>query len=953
MVVYSLLLTCFSGVAQQPSYFVLGKEVFANSHVYSLHMHSENVLYVTTNYGMYVYKNGEFEEITPSDDQHGSSLFSIAENEKGEVYCCNLAGQIFKIVDDHLELFVEVPDEYIGNSMEIGFSSTDDLVVNSKAYLRYSSQEWELLHMPDVGATLSMNSYDPTRILVPKKIKTEMLCLEGEVVTTISMDSTLFAGGNLPIHFPAFLNGTLISLDRQGFFVNHSANFYSPAEITEIRAYMQTEKNEIWGLNYKNGIREIHLEGEELVISSTILSEFFVSAISKSNNGTIYLGTFNKGIIVLPNMSSSVLSNEDEFFTGICSSSYGLMGIDREGSIYSVSTDGIDLLEQECALPQGNLMNVSGVDFGLISGYSSLVFDAKHKEVSGRIGLVKGVTKVDDSTAIVATSLGVFRSGTGASQFNWLTTTFDENWGKLSSVDLRCKSVAYDTQNQTLYYATQEGLVYIDSNGETASVLYEDKPIDCNYLSYDNGVIWCCTQAFGVLKIEDGKFTGHFDTTSGLLSNYIWKSQLYNEKLFVAHKSGFQIIDLKTNVCKFIGTAEGLMSGPIDDFVVYEGNILIVSKGKVILLPISEQDKIPDFSLVIPSIMLGDSILQTKRPVNLPYDQNHFVAKFDFRGIEFELEAVIQYRMIGLSNVWKELEAITNQLDFNALAPGSYQFEVRIKYGNFIGETHAYSFVIEQPFWQTWWFYSLLILITAGIVIVFYRVQLARTKKEQIRQLQHQKMKTDMLDSELKALRSQMNPHFIFNSLNSIQDLILREDKESSYDYIVLFAKLVRNTLNYSNTDFIPIEKELEFLDVYLSLEKLRFGDSFEYSITYEGTKGINVPSMLVQPFIENALIHGLIHRKGLKTLNITFKRTELLTCTVIDNGVGRAKANEIQKRQRGDHASFALTAIEQRMELLNQQIGEDLGRYEVTDLMDGDLAIGTRVEINIPFKKS
>ncbi|NRA13149.1 MAG: sensor histidine kinase, partial [Crocinitomicaceae bacterium] len=199
---------------------------------------------------------------------------------------------------------------------------------------------------------------------------------------------------------------------------------------------------------------------------------------------------------------------------------------------------------------------------------------------------------------------------------------------------------------------------------------------------------------------------------------------------------------------------------------------------------------------------------------------------------------------------------------------------------------------------------------------------------------------------------SQMNPHFIFNSLNSIQDLVLREETENSYDYIVLFAKLVRNTLNHSNQDFIPIEKELEFLDVYLTLEQLRFAKDFKYSVEFNGTKDIDVPSLLIQPFIENALVHGLLHKKGLKKLEIKFVLTDKLTCTIIDNGVGRKRAKDILNRQRGGHESFAMMAIEQRFKLLNKQLGAEIGTYEITDLYNGEEAVGTSVVLTIPFRQ-
>ncbi|QKX06944.1 histidine kinase [Aquimarina sp. TRL1] len=212
--------------------------------------------------------------------------------------------------------------------------------------------------------------------------------------------------------------------------------------------------------------------------------------------------------------------------------------------------------------------------------------------------------------------------------------------------------------------------------------------------------------------------------------------------------------------------------------------------------------------------------------------------------------------------------------------------------------------------------------------------------------------KNELAFLQLKSLRSQMNPHFIFNSLNSIQDLVLQQDTEASYDYIVLFAQLVRNTLHYSNESFISIEKEIEFLEVYLELEKLRFGELLSYDITFtQESQEVEIPSLLIQPFVENALIHGLFHKKGNKKLHVHFELTTQLKCFITDNGVGRTKAKKIQKRQGAKtYTSFALEAIKKRLHLLQDQYGDTIG-YTIIDLYDDkQQAIGTKVEVILPF---
>ena len=604
-------------------------------------------------------------------------------------------------------------------------------------------------------------------------------------------------------------------------------------------------------------------------------------------------------------------------------------------------------------------MYASNVNFNLLESQKSLFFSSIDGDLNGSIGLAKDVTKVDDNTAIVATTRGVFRKGLGANQFKWLDTervkwvneSYGHNWTRISTKAFRCRTVAYDIQNSALYYATQSQVIYIDKKGSSRQLLYKGVSIDCNQLISENGVVWCSSQSFGVLKIENGKIVDVLDVSVGLRSNYIRKVQKHGTDLYISHKKGFQIINLRTKKIESIGTAEGIINGSISDFEIYGKKLWLITNGQIVSLPLNKLEKEVDFLLVIPKVQLDNSILTKDIKPRFSYNQNHLIATFDFRGIEFESEAVIQYRLIGLSNEWISLESTEKTLEFNALAPGDYQLDVRVKYRNIKSEIQTYSFSIDPPFWQTWWFYSLIILSTACIVIVFYKIRLRKARIKQALILDKQTMQTRMFDSELKALRSQMNPHFIFNSLNSIQDLVLKEDKESSYDYIVLFAKLVRNTLNYSNAGFIPIDDELEFLDIYLSLEKLRFGDNFEYNIDFEGSKDILVPSMLIQPFIENALVHGLIHVKGIKRLDISFNRSEELICTIIDNGVGRDRANEIAQRQKSNHASFALIAIEQRMELFNTQLGTEAGKFEIIDLFDNEKSVGTKVRITIPFR--
>ena len=203
--------------------------------------------------------------------------------------------------------------------------------------------------------------------------------------------------------------------------------------------------------------------------------------------------------------------------------------------------------------------------------------------------------------------------------------------------------------------------------------------------------------------------------------------------------------------------------------------------------------------------------------------------------------------------------------------------------------------------------------------------------------------------SNLKALQSQMNPHFIFNALNSIQTLVLHGDVENSYTYINKFASLIRTTLNFSELEYVEIEEEIKLLDTYLKLEKLRFKEDFNYEIVQSDLPPIKVPPMLIQPFVENALKHGLLHRPSDRFIKLHFSFDEVLICVVEDNGIGRKASAEINQRRNKEHKSFAISAIQQRFSMLQKKVTYKIG-FEYEDLYEGNEAKGTRVTLRIPF---
>ncbi len=200
-----------------------------------------------------------------------------------------------------------------------------------------------------------------------------------------------------------------------------------------------------------------------------------------------------------------------------------------------------------------------------------------------------------------------------------------------------------------------------------------------------------------------------------------------------------------------------------------------------------------------------------------------------------------------------------------------------------------------------------------------------------------------------------MNPHFVFNALNSIQDYIINNQKNLAADYLGKFADLIRMYLDQSAKKEISLAERIETIEGYLELEKLRFEEKLSYELIISEkliTDDIFIPTVLIQPYVENALKHGLLHKKESRKLVIRFGynvESNHLVCEIEDNGIGRKKSNEINKMRNPNHKSFASNATKNRLELLNYGSKKVIGE-EIHDLFDSDgLAKGTKVILNIP----
>lgn len=319
----------------------------------------------------------------------------------------------------------------------------------------------------------------------------------------------------------------------------------------------------------------------------------------------------------------------------------------------------------------------------------------------------------------------------------------------------------------------------------------------------------------------------------------------------------------------------------------------------------------------------------------------------------------LQYRYrLGKQSQWINTDG-SHMIRLTDLSPGSYQLEVEASVeGGLWYAADPLDFRIRPQFWQYPAFMVGMAVLLLGLGYFFVRRRENILKKRQEQSLELEKHKTTALQYELEAaeaklqsLRLQMNPHFLFNALNSIQELILTGNSDGAAMYLSKFSKLLRLILIHSDHEFLSIREEIGILELYLELESLRFYDTFEYHIECEpglDQDEYKLPTLLIQPFVENAIWHGLLHKEGMRRLLVRFETEEddSLICIIQDNGIGRAAALKV--KNIGGHTGKGMSSSAERLQVMSSRHGRK-NALEVIDLFSEEgAATGTCIRITI-----
>lgn len=329
------------------------------------------------------------------------------------------------------------------------------------------------------------------------------------------------------------------------------------------------------------------------------------------------------------------------------------------------------------------------------------------------------------------------------------------------------------------------------------------------------------------------------------------------------------------------------------------------------------------------------------------------LVEIEFTGIHFsdQKEIKYMYRMDPIHDDWIDI-GLQHSVLFSNLKPGNYVFRARaMTADNVVSKADlVIPIYIAPPFYQTSWFRVLMLMIIAGMIFYYIKYRELTLSRKQKRESEISRKITEL---EKRALQAQMNPHFIYNSMNSIQQFMIMHDVEGAMKYLTKFSRILRTVLNMSSQNRIPLSEEIKLIEDYLELENMRFPNKFTYTILVSpelNIHSIEIPPFFIQPQVENAIRHGLLKKTGPGHLSIEIKSDrEHLLISVEDNGIGREASMSAKYQDAVSHDSKGLSIVEERLKHMNSDNG--FLPFRILDLYDpAHNPTGTRVEITLPI---
>ncbi len=898
-------------------------------------------IWVATDAGVSRFDGSNFENFSVDEGLPDNQILQLKEDSKGRIWFLALNGQLSyfyngKIYNSEnepklklLKLNAVVVSFFEDSKGRIWFGTNKNIIAcwNETSVLKYSSvnQQKQFINAfihEDSKGNIWTYSTQALHVFIERDF-----VLIDDSVLPLSYKTSL----NLKNKSMYFLDKSGLNL-KTGFAVKNVLPISSDL-LSNNPGYIYTNDKELW-LSNSSGVHILGFNGT----SKQILKDIDVNQVIKDRNDNMWFTTKN-GIYRLPDPKERlyILNTEN----GLSNNTIKSITKDGKNRLWLGLNDAkINLIDintkqvQKIAIPDKKKYdNIK--QFELDTSRKTMYFSSDYglgrleniyggplkfsylKETNNSVFVVKNFSLDHDKKLALALSSGVVIISDRNNKLEFNSLNYHE---KQDYFKERSYSVYFDHQ-QMLWFSNLNGVSEF-GNGRLIKH-YEQNTMLTKRVNdikeLPNNVFAMATDGYGILFMVNTKIVKHITQSDGLNNNIINKLFVKGEYLWAISNNGVNRISFKNNNVSITSFdyANDLLSDDLNDLYIDDNTAYFATNNGLVYFNFNLTSQLKSVPKIYISSVTHNNVPLDLSSTSFSFEPEEHNIVLNYSAVDFKNKQITyRYRLKG-DVKWTETK--NRRLELSALEPDSYVFEVSAKsQDNQWSVPARINFELEKHFWQTWWFFSFLIIVGASLL---YIITVNITKRQKNKEQEQLLLKNKTLMLEQKALQAMMNPHFVFNVMNSIQHYINTSNTSLANRVLTGFAKLIRKNLEICTKSYINLEEEVDYLNLYLSLEKNRFGDKFKYRITIDpqiDKEESFIPSMLLQPFIENAIWHGIMPQEegGEVDININLKEDGYLQINIIDNGIGID--NSLRQKKSG-HQSKGMDLTQERINLLNK----------------------------------
>ncbi|MCX6318682.1 MAG: histidine kinase [Bacteroidetes bacterium] len=963
-ILFPLITACFSyqtACGQDPVYRLISKaNGLPSNTVYNILQDKQGFIWMGHDKGLSRYDGKQFKHFA-SNTQQGKSLSNLIEG-RNTIWCQDFTGNVYYVKKDSIvkEEKMQSSGYYTNLSMiknellvMAGYRSIQTLNVRTR---EYSIQQFDT----EMGSAIS---FEKDRVVIMNE--ENQWVFDGKKTSHTNLLSK--SAGD--IFFLRNFGGEYYGISKNTYPVISVVknNSFEALPLLQPGIFVQdvTIIDDLLWISTSSGAWCFGLNMQPAFGGHCFFAGKNITRIIKDREGSYWFGTLDNGVLFVPDINNRLYNYNNEKFSAL--------RISANAQILYAGTSNNRILSFDFFKHQFTSLYKGDANHEVLTIHedpasSQLLFSSDKVILINRNGRAlfelgiagKSFAPLSPSLYAMAYSGGISvianQKGTEPPLPDWLQREglrWETNHFILQKAQSRGRSVVYNERDSILYGATANGLFYFSPRG-SGKITAAGKEIYASQLLLDGTTLYAATFSDGLFQISGGTHASSITGKNRPLMKTIYRIFKSEDWLWMVGDGMLQRYDPDTDEVVELTEADGLPRAEIKDVVAINSSLYIATTDGMAELNefTGDGNKVPP-ELVINSVLVNGAAVNWQEPLSLGKNDNNIEIQFSLLTYKESDSLLLEYKIN--KEDWQALPAGSRVIRLSSLSSGNYTVAIRgfNEDGVPSATTATIRFSIAVPFYRKWWFFAGMILLGMAIVYIYFRWRLQNEKKRNELLSQKAKLEQELQQSLLSSIKSQMNPHFLFNALNTIQSYIYTNDKENASQYLGKFSELTRMILDMSNKDIVPLSEEIRALTLYLELEQLRFEEKLVYRLTVDetiSTETTCIHSMLIQPYVENAIKHGLLHKKDNWDLLLDFKQVgQYIQVTVEDNGIGRKRSEELNQLRQRKHQSFSTQANQKRLEILNKGLANTIA-LQITDKQDEQgHAAGTRVVLMIP----